>query len=109
MLHITAHHLREVNDLINFPNVVKSLNIPRNIKVTCSYDSVVFQQTMENPRGNISEKESFPTPILIPGFTELTEGQIRVETQILEGKREYSSLNPNMQAFLDLEKTGFII
>ncbi len=41
----------------------------------------------------------------------MTEGQIRVETQILEGKgeREYSSLNPNMQAFLDLEKTGFII
>ena len=109
MLHITAHHVREVNDLFNFPKVGKTLNIPRNIKVTCSYDSVVFQQTMENPRENISEKESFPTPILIPGFTELTEGQIRVETQILEGKREYSSLNPNMQAFLDLEKTGFII
>ena len=87
----------------------KTLNIPRNIKVTCSYDSVVFQQTMENPRENISEKESFSKPILVPGFTELTEGQIRVETQILEGKREYSSLNPNMQAFLDLEKTGFII
>jgi len=109
MLHITAHHVREVNDLFNFPKVGKTLNIPRNIKVTCSYDSVVFQQTMENPRENISEKESFPTPILIPGFTELTEGQIRVETQILEGNREYSSLNPNMQAFLDLEKTGFII
>ena len=109
MLHITAHHVREVNDLFNFPKVGKTLNIPRNIKVTCSYDSVVFQQTMENPRENISEKESFPTPILIPGFTELTEGQIRVETQILEGKREYSTLNPNMQAFLDLEKTGFII
>ena len=109
MLHITAHHVREVNDLFNFPKVGKTLNIPRNIKVTCSYDSVVFQQTMENPRENISEKESFSTPILIPGFTELTEGQIRVETQILEGKREYSSLNPNMQAFLDLEKTGFII
>ena len=109
MLYITAHHVREVNDLFNFPKVGKTLNIPRNIKVTCSYDSVVFQQTMENPRENISEKESFPTPILIPGFTELTEGQIRVETQILEGKREYSSLNPNMQAFLDLEKTGFII
>ena len=109
MLHITAHHVREVNDLFNFPKVGKTLNIPRNIKVTCSYDSVVFQHTMENPRENISVKESFPTPILIPGFTELTEGQIRVETQILEGKREYSSLNPNMQAFLDLEKTGFII
>ena len=109
MLHITAHHVREVNDLFNFPKVGKTLNIPRNIKVTCSYDSVVFQQTMENSKENISEKESFPTPILIPGFTELTEGQIRVETQILEGKSEYSTLNPNMQAFLDLEKTGFII
>ena len=109
MLHITAHHVREVNDLFNFPKVGKTLNIPRNIKVTCSYDSVVFQQTMENPRENISKKESLPTPILIPGFTELTDGQIRVETQILEGKREYSTLNPNMQAFLDLEKTGFII
>ena len=104
MLHITSHHVREVNDLFNSPKVGKTLNIPRNIKVTCGYDSVVFQQTMENPRENISEKESFPTPILIPGFTELTEGQIRVETQILEakGEREYSSLNPNMQAFLDL-------
>ena len=64
---------------------------------------------MENPRENISEQESFSKPILVPGFTELTEGQIRVETQILEGKRDYSSLNPNMQAFLDLEKTGLII
>ena len=109
MLHITAHHVREVNDLFNFPRVGKMLNIPRNIKVTCSYDSVVFQQTMENPRENISEQESFSKPILVPGFTELTEGQIRVETQILEGKRDYSSLNPNMQAFLDLEKTGLII
>jgi len=111
MLHITSHHVREVNALFDSPKVGKTLNIPRNIKVTCGYDSVVFQQTIKNPRENIREKESFPTPILIPGFTELTEGQIRVETQILEGKgeREYSSLNPNMQAFLDLEKTGFII
>ena len=109
MFHITAHHVREVNELFNFPKVGKTLNIPRNIKVISSYDSVVFQQTIENPRENINENESFSTPILIPGFTDLTEGQIRVETQILEGKREYSSLNPNMQAFLDLEKTGFII
>ena len=111
MLHITSHHVREVNDLFDSPKVGKTLNIPRNIKVTCGYDSVVFQQTIKNPRENIRENESFPTPILIPGFTELTEGRIRVETQILEGKgeREYSSLNPNMQAFLDLEKTGFII
>jgi len=109
MFHITAQHVREVNDLFNSPKVGKTLNIPRNIKVTCGYDSVVFQQTIEDPRKNIREKESLPIPILIPGFTELTEGQIRMETQILEGKREYSSLNPSMQAFLDFEKTGFII
>ena len=109
MLHITAHHVREVNDLFNSPKVGKTLNIPRNIKVICSYDSVVFQQRIEDPRDNISEKESLPIPILIPGFTELTEGQIKVETQILEGKREFSSLNPSTQAFLDFEKTGFII
>jgi len=109
MLHITAHHVREVNDLFNSPKVGKTLNIPRNIKVICSYDTVVFQQTVENARENISEKESLPIPILIPGVTNLTEGQISVETQILEGKREYSLLNPSTQAFLDFEKTGFII
>ena len=109
MLHITSHHVREVNDLFNSPKVGKTLNIPRNIEVTCGYDSVVFKQTMGNPRENISEKESLSIPILIPGVTELTEEQIRVETQILEGKRGYSSINPNTQAFLDFEKTGFII
>ena len=31
MWHITAHHVREVNDLFNFPKVGKTLNIPRNI------------------------------------------------------------------------------
>tara|TARA_Y100000590_G_scaffold237411_1_gene267221 strand:- start:162 stop:599 length:438 start_codon:yes stop_codon:yes gene_type:complete len=64
---------------------------------------------MEDPRENISDKETLPIPILIPGFTELTEGEIKVETQILEDKREYSSLNSSTQAFLDFEKTGFII
>ena len=109
MLHITAHHVREVDDLFNSPKVGKTLNIPKNIKVTCSYDSVVFQQWIEDPRENISDKETLPIPVLIPGFTELTEGEIKLETQILDGKREYSSLNSSTQAFLDFEKTGFVI
>lgn len=108
MLGITAHHVREVVKLFESPKAGKIINIPRDINVTCSYDSVVFEQ-IENLQINTSENKSFSTPILIPGFTELTEGQIRVQTQILEEKREITSLNPQMQAFLDLEKTGSTI
>lgn len=105
---ITAHHVREVLNLFESPKAGKIINIPRNIKVTCNYDSVSFEK-LENSRKNSIQDESFSTPILIPGYTELNEGQIRVKTQILEQKSDYSSLNPQKQAVLDLEKTGFTI
>ncbi len=109
MLGISAHHVREVVNLFESPKAGKTLNIPRGIKVTCSYDSVFFEQLVENARKDASGNKTFSKSILIPGFTELTDDQFRVQTQILEEKREFSSLNPNMQAFLDLEKTGLSI
>ena len=84
--------------------------MPRNIKITCSYDSVEFkQENKKPPREVFNENASLSIPIHIPGFTELTQGKIRVQTQILEDKRDISLLNPKMQAFLDLDQTGLFI
>ena len=107
---ITAHHIQKVVRLFESPKVGKTIHIPGKIKVTCGYGSVLFErENKEKSERDIHENNTFSIPIPIPGFTELTQGEIRVQTQILEDKREFSSLDPNKQAFLDLDKTGLSI
>ena len=48
----------------------------------------------------------FATPILIPGITQLENGDIQVQTQIIEKVTDFSSLNSKIEAFFDMEKTG---
>ena len=101
---ITAHHVQQIINLFNSPKAGKTLNIPRGVIVTCSYESVLFSKVI----GGICENESLVTPIIVPGTTELLEGHIRrVKTQIFKGKRDLNSLDTGRQAFFDLEKTGF--
>ena len=110
ILGVTANHIRKIVRLFEFPKVGKTLHMPRNIKVTCSYDSVVFEQdNKKSPKKVFNDNNSLSIPIHIPGFTELTQGEIRVQTQILKDKINISSLNPKMQAFLDLDQTGLFI
>ena len=107
---LTANHIRKIVRLFEFPKVGKSLHMPRNIIVTCNYDSVVFkQENKRSPKKIFNENKSLSIPIHIPGYTELTQGKIHVQTQILEEKRAVSSLNPKKQAFLDLDQTGLFI
>ena len=61
------------------------------------------------PRKVSNGINSLSIPIHIPGFTELPQGEILMQTQILGDKRDISSLNPKKQAFLDLDQTGFLI
>ena len=110
ILGLTDNHIRKIVRLFEFPKVGKTLHMPRNIRVICSYDSVVFEQENKKPPSMVfNEGNSLSIPIHIPGFTELTEGEIRMQTQILEVKREISSLDPKKQAFLDLDQTGLFI
>ena len=110
ILGLTANHIRKIVRLFEFPKVGKTLHMPRNIKVTCSYDTIVFkQENKKPPRKVFIGNNSHSIPIHIPGLTELTQGKIRVQTQILEDKRQISLLNPKMQAILDLDQTGFFI
>ena len=110
ILGLTANHIRKIIRLFEFPKVGKTLHMPRNIKVICSYDSVVFKhENKKPPRRLFFDNNLLSISINIPGFTELTQGEIRVQTQILEGKKEVSSLNPKKQAFLDLDQTGLFI
>ncbi|MEK9629010.1 MAG: tRNA lysidine(34) synthetase TilS [Nitrospinota bacterium] len=106
---LTAHHVKGVMDLYENPKVGKVLNIPGNILVTCGYESIQFERNPDDRLKDIEENQPNSTPILIPGMTELAEGEIRVQAQILDVKREFSSLNSKMQAFLDFDKTGFSI
>ena len=48
----------------------------------------------------------FATSILIPGITQLENGDIQVQTQIIENNIDFSSLNSKIEAFFDMEKTG---
>jgi tRNA(Ile)-lysidine synthase len=102
---ITAHHVQQIINLFNSPKSGKALNIPRGVTVTCSYDSVLFSKVI----GDICENEPLVTPIAVPGITELLEGNIRIQTQIFEDKRNFSSLDSGRQAFLDLGETGLVI
>ncbi len=107
---ITAHHILKINRLFETPKTGKIIQLPGSIRVTCGYDSVLFEKIIKiYPQGDISENNLFLIPIHIPGFTELNYGKICLETQVLEDTREISSLDPNKQAFFDLEKTGFSI
>lgn len=102
---ITAHHVQQIINLFNYPKSGKALNIPREVTVTCSYDSVLFTKVI----GGICENEPLVKPITVPGSTELLEGKIRIQTQILADKKIFSSFDPERQAFLDLGVTGLII
>jgi len=102
---ITAHHVQQVINLFNSPKSGKALNIPRGVTVTCSYDSVLFSKVI----GGIYENEPLVTPIVVPGITELQDGNVRMQTQIFTDKRDFSSLDSRKQAFLDLGETGFVI
>jgi tRNA(Ile)-lysidine synthase len=102
---ITAHHVQQIINLFNSPKSGKALNIPRGVTVTCSYGSVLFSKGI----GDICENEPLVTPISVPGTTELLEGNIRIQTQILADKRDFSSLDSGRQAFLDLGETGLVI
>ena len=103
---ITGYHVQQIINLFNSPKAGKIINIPRGVTVTCSYESVLFSKLI----GGISENEPLVTPIVVPGITELLEGQIRrVETKIFTDKKVLSSLDPGRQAFFDLGKTGFVI
>ena len=60
ILGLTTNHIRKIVRLFEFPNVGKTLHMPKNIKVTCSYDSVVFKQENKNfPRKAFNENKSF--------------------------------------------------
>ena len=110
MLGITAHHIRKIVRLFESPKVGKTLHMPSNITVTCNYDTILFkQENKDNQQKKINDNISLATTVHIPGITELGLGKIRVQTQILEDKREISSFDPNKQAILDLEKTGVSI
>ena len=102
---ITAHHVQQVLNLFNCPKPGKTLNIPRGVTVTCSYDSVLFSKVIA---GNY-ENEPLVTPIAVPGSTELLKGNILMQTQIFADKRDFSSLDSGRQAFLDLGETGLVI
>jgi tRNA(Ile)-lysidine synthase len=102
----TAHHVQQVINLFNSPKPGKTLNIPRGVTVTSSYESVLFAKVVDG----ICAKESLVTPIAVPGTTELLEGHIRkMQTQIFTDKRGLLSLDAGRQAFLDLEATGLVI
>ena len=49
----------------------------------------------------------FTTPILIPGVTKLEDGAIQVQTEIIDKNINFSSLNSKLEAFFDMEKTGY--
>jgi tRNA(Ile)-lysidine synthase len=103
MQEITAYHVQQIINVFNYPKAGKVLNIPRGVIVTCNYESVLFSKI----RDAICENETLATQIAIPGSTELLKGPIRrVQTQIIAGKSELSSLESSRQAFFDLEKTG---
>ncbi len=102
---ITAYHVQQIINLFNSPKSGKALNIPREVTVTCSYDSVLFSKGI----GGICENEPLVTSITVPGTTELLEGKIRIQTQILADKKNFSSFDSERQAFLDLGETGLII
>ena len=109
-LGLTANHIQKIVCIFEFPKVGKTLHMPRNIKVVCGYDCVVFKKVNKKlARKVCKENNSLSIPIHIPGFTKLTHGEICVQTKILEGKRKISSLNPKMQAFLDLDQTGLFV
>jgi tRNA(Ile)-lysidine synthase len=103
---ITAHHVQQIINLFSSPKAGKVLNIPRGVTVTCSYESVLFSKLTDG----ICDNETLATQIAIPGSTELLKGPIRrVQTQIIAGKSELSSLESGRQAFFDLDKTGLVI
>jgi len=102
---ITAHHVQEVIHLFNSPKTGKVINIPRGMTVTCNYGVVSFAMKVDV----FGEDEQWMTPIAVPGTTELLVGQIRMQTQIFSHAKDLSSLDPERQAFLDLEKTGLAI
>ncbi len=106
---ITALHVQQILNLFDFPKAGKVLNVPRNVEVSCTYSSVEFKINNEKSAENSKKFETDLTAILIPGTTEIPEGQIQVQTQILDEKQGFSSINQHLQAFLDLDKTGISI
>ena len=106
---ITAYHVQQILNLFDFPKTGKVLNIPRGVEVSCTYGSMKFERKNEKPAESTKKNESYLTAILIPGITEIPEGQIQLQTQILDKKQGFSSINQHLQAFLDLDKTGISI
>ena len=103
---ILAFHVEQTRNLFYSPKVGKTLNLPSNVAVDCDYFSIAFKKVLKRFKKNIFKGERFAIPILIPGITELKDGNIRVETQIIEKNTNFSSLNSKIEAFFDIEKTG---
>ena len=103
---ISAFHVEQTLNLFYSPKVGKILSLPKSVRVDCNYSSISFKQVFKKFKKNIFGRERFAIPILIPGVTALEEGDIQVETQIIERNTDFSLLNPKIEAFFDLEKTG---
>jgi len=103
---ITAFHVEQTLNLFYSPKTGKTLNLPKNVTVDCSYSSISFKQIFKSIKNTCLEEEMFSTPILIPGVTELVDADIQVQTQIIKKNTDFSSLNSKIEAIFDIEKTG---
>ena len=103
---IMAFHVDLVLKLFYAPKAGKTINLPKNVIVQCSYDVIEFTQDLKRLKKDNFELDVLAIPILIPGVTELINVDIKVRTQILEKNTNFSSLNTNLEAFFDIEKTG---
>jgi len=101
---ITNFHIEQILNLFYSPKVGKLLNLPKNVLVKCSYFSISFEAGFKTVEQPISRSSSIP--ITIPGVTELEGGQIQVNTQIIKEKINFSLLNPQIEAYFDIQKTG---
>ena len=103
---ITALHVEQTLNLFYTPKTGKILNLPKNVTVDCSYSSISFKQVFKSNKKTFLGQKMFATSILIPGITQLENGDIQVQTQIIEKVADFSSLNSKIEAFFDMEKTG---
>jgi len=103
---IAALHVEQVLNLFNLPRTGKIINLPKNITVERCYNSISFKKVFKGINNSNFSNTKVSIPILIPGITEIGEGKILMQTKILDNNTNFSSINPKIEAFFDLKKTG---
>ena len=103
---IAALHVEQVLNLFNLPRTGKIINLPKNITVERCYYSISFKKVFKGINNSNFSNTKVSIPILIPGITEIGEGKILMQTKILDNNTNFSSINPKIEAFFDLKKTG---